>query len=56
MPGRGVSAQRGVYTSPTLWTDTCENITFLQLLLRTVAIGFAQTSNDWRPSSRLENL
>ena len=40
--GGGVSAQgvsaRGVYTSPRGQTDTCENITFPQLLLRTVII------------------
>ena len=34
---RGVSAWQGVYTSsPCGQTDTCENITFPQLLLRTV--------------------
>ena len=35
--GGGLSAwQGGVHTSPRGQTDTCENITFLQLLLRTV--------------------
>ena len=34
--GRGVFLPCGVYTSPRGQTDTCENITFPQLLLRTV--------------------
>ena len=35
---RGVPAKGGVYTSPCGQIDTCENITFPQLLLRMVTI------------------
>ena len=42
LPRRGVCpagvCPEGVYTSPRWHTDTCKNITFPQLLLRTVKI------------------
>ena len=42
---RGVSAQEGVYTPPSLWTEfvthACENITFPQLRPRTVKMRTA---------------
>ena len=41
----GVSACQGVYTFPNGQTDTCENITFLQLLLRTVISRIRVTLN-----------
>ena len=44
LPG-GCLTLEGVYTSPPVdrMTDTCENITFLQLLLRTVKISSCYT-------------